>query len=259
MTIIQLRNRFYTLPTSWDELTGKQLIAVMKVINAAPEETAGKMMLLRILTGMPWYKWMFQKVEELEDELYNVDFLLSNYPVKQVLPSFKGLHGPAGDFDNLRIGEFAFCEFYFKEYEKKGAENGVKELNQLVGTLYRRQKRFYNTKINAAGDVRQPFNKNLTETVYPTAVKNWPIEVKLAVAAWFKGCRIQLEKEFKQVFSGGGDVAKYGLWSVMNSVAEKGNHGTFDKVEDMLIKEFFMELTESIEKAKKYEKANTTT
>ena len=109
MNFIELKNRFYAIPSRWDELSGKQLIAIMKVLRDAPDEIAGKMMLLRILTGMPWYKWMFQKVINLEDELYNVDFLLSSYPVKQVLKKYKGLYGPESNFDNLRIGEFAFC------------------------------------------------------------------------------------------------------------------------------------------------------
>lgn len=254
MNVIQLKKRFYFIPSNWDELTGRQLIAVCAVLHRAPEETAGKLMLLRILTGMSWWRWLFQNPVELEDHLPCVDFLLSNYPVKQLLPKYGNLYGPAGEFDNMRAGEFAFCEFFFKEYENKGAENGINDLNQLVGALYRSHKANYDGVKNEDGDVREPFNKNLTDVWYPAQVARWPLAVKLAIAAWYKGCRLQLQQQFKIVFNGGGgEPAKYGLWSVINGVAEKGTHGTFQQVEQMLLKEFLMELSEGIEKAKKME------
>lgn len=264
MTIIQLHNRFYRIPETWNELCGKQLIRISKVLLQQPEEITGKMQLLKILTGMSWWQWLQQSVAELEDHLYLVDFLLYEANLtEQVLPCYpkfkiqnpksKTLYGPASNFDNLLIAEFSFCEFFYKSYESKGAVDGINELNQLVGTLYRKQKAFYNRKTNPDGDCRQPFNKNLCDHYYPMLVQAWPIEVKVAIAWWYKACRVALQKQFSNVFSGGGDVAKYGMWSVMNSVAEKGNHGTFANVEQMLLKEFMMELSESIEKNKKLE------
>jgi hypothetical protein len=264
MTIIQLKNRFYTIPTAWNELSGKQLIRVAEVLLQRPEEITGKMMLLKILTGMSSLRWITQRVEELEDELYLTEFLLSDASLtEQLLPVFpnskfqipnsKLLYGPSSSFDNMRIGEFSFCEYYYNQYEKKGAENGINELNQLVGTLYRRHKPQYNGKTNPDGDVREKFNKNLCDVHYPAQVAHWPLAVKVAIGWWFKANRVALQNQFKEPFSGGGDIAKYGLWSVMNAVAEKGNHGDFLKVEDMLLKEFMMELSESIEKNKKLE------
>ena len=264
MTIIELNKRFYTVPQSWNELTGKQLVAVCDVLLQKPEEVTGKMKLLKILTGMSSWRWLQQSVAELEDHLYLVDFLITEMELtEQVLPHYahrnkwyrtkQVLYGPQSNFDNLLIGEFSFCEYYYNQYENKGIENGINELNQLVGTLYRKQKAHYNAKTNPDGDCRMPFNKNLCDAYYPSLVEEWPLAVKVAIGWWFKSCRIELQKQFGNVFSGGGDVAKYGMWSVMNTVAEKGNHGNFTQVENMLLKEFMMELSESIEKNKKLE------
>lgn len=264
MTIIQLNKRFYTVPEKWNELSAVQLIRICKVLLQKPEEITGRMMLLKILTGMSSLRWLTQHVDELEDHLYLCDFLLTDANLtEQLLPVFPlstfrfplstCLHGPAANFDNLRIGEFSFCDFFYKEYEKKGVENGINELDRLVGTLYRSLKPLYNRKTNPDGDCRALFNKNLVDSYYPQQVKRWPLEVKVAIAWWFKACRVELQKQFANVFNGGGEVAKYGMWSVMNAVAEKGNHGPFADVEQMLLKEFMMELSESIEKNKKLE------
>ena len=82
------------------------------------------------------------------------------------------------------------------------------------------------------------------------------MNVKLAIFHWYQACRQKMISENPDVFTGGsGEVAKYGLLSVMRTIAESGIHGDFDKVQKMYVKMWMMELNEKIDEAKKIEKS----
>jgi hypothetical protein len=87
-------------------------------------------------------------------------------------------------------------------------------------------------------------------------IRRWPLSVKLAIAHWYDACRWQLVEENDEVFggSGSGDVSKYGLISVMLSVAEAGSMGTLKDVENQFVKTVMLQLNDSIAKAKAEEK-----
>jgi hypothetical protein len=101
------------------------------------------------------WRWLFISADELNDALYLTDFLIGeNSLTTNHLLKYKGFAGPADDFENLLMSEFAYTEDYFLRWralavlplqgEPEGAGAGVELLNQLVAVLYRKIKRGYN-------------------------------------------------------------------------------------------------------------------
>lgn len=277
MNYIYHKGRHYEVPAAWNQLSGKQLIAVTAVLHSACPEQQGRIRLLMALTGWSAFKmaricgihrvqWLHKLTgsflpKQLGRYLDNSErmatatqeltqFLFdSNDLTVQLLPQYKGLHGPSSEMANLRMGEFAFSEHYFLQWKATG---DLALLNNLVATLYRPAK-----KRTEIGDMRIPFNPDHTEAICKK-VNGWPLPVKLAIAAFYHGAREKKIADNKAVFEYEGDdrsESLYGLWSVMRTVAKAGHFGNFEQVTNEYVDTILMELHESIveyEKHKEY-------
>jgi len=247
MTLVQLNKKWYSIPTMWNELTSKQLVAILRVCNANWSLMEAQVQLFKILTGIRWIKLWWLGPLEIEDKLYLVDWVFKdNSLTKNLLPIYRHHYGPADNFSNLQVCEFIFTEQYYQQYKEQG---DLQYLNRLLAILYRPAKAGYNKNRNEDGDIREPYNDNLT-TVYARKIARWPIPLKEAILFWYEGCRNSLVNDNPDVFGGaGGDPAKYGLWSVMRGVAEKAIHGNINQVEKMYVRVFMMELNELVAEA----------
>lgn len=268
MKIAQIHTHFYSIPESWNELTGRQLIKILQVLHGQQSSEYILLRLFKIITGISRWRLFWLPTYEIADNLYLVEYLLqSNTLTENILPVYKGLFGPKKNFDNLLICEFVFTEAYYMQYiqgpdttdfipaqwlalkkEKQAA------LNTLIAILYRPAKKHYNRNKNVAGDVRQSFNDALTG-YFAAKIARWPEAVKTAIVHWYAGCRLQLIRDFPVVFESSPSAGEstYGLWSVMRSVAEKGTFGDFAMVEKQFVKTIMMELTESIKESQRLE------
>lgn len=261
MRIIEVNRKVYAIPSHWNELTSRQLLQVMKVIYGDYDILAGQLMLLKIILGVSWYRWCRISISEKHANLDRVEFLLaSNELSRQLIKQHNGFYGPDDDFNNITGEEFVFSEdFYFKSFsvsKETGRMIHEDQLNQLVSVLFRRKKEGYNTRVNADGDPRQPFNQNIAAYNADRVISKWPKHVKLAIFTWYECCRQQMIESNPEVFGGGNsEPAKYGLLSVMRVIAESGIHGDFDKVQRMYVKMWMVELNEKAEEIKREEKA----
>lgn len=263
MTIIELNRRYYTVPTAWNELSGKQLIGIMEclfVTSFSSEQALLK--LLKILTGMNYWQFFRQKPTEMAEYLYLTEFLLQQRTelTKQLLPVLfpekpeeKRFYGPADEISNLLMGEFIFSEAFFMQWCDD--KNNMEPLNELCAVLYRPAKKNYDHKRNPDGDPREEYNGNLCHYRAVNEVKKWPLAVKLAIATWYDACRWKMVDDNPDVFAGGGEPGRYGLVSVMRKVAEGGVLGDFKSVEKTHVNLVMIELNESIADAKAQEKA----
>lgn len=266
MITVHLHKRDYDLPQTLNELNGRQLVAVMNVFLENPEMDLARLKLLKILMGVGWMQFARIPVEEKADVLHHTDFLLTDKSLtRQLIPIYKGFHGPAEDFNNLLMEEFVFAEdFYLRYAESKrpvneGEEPGMGEerlLDDLISVLYRKPKAGYDLKINPDGDGREPFNENVCRHSAAAVISGWPMGVKLAILTWYSCCREKMVQDNPEVFGGSGGPAKYGLLSIMRSIAESGVHGDFDKVAKKHVKIIMMELNEKVEDNKRLEKQN---
>lgn len=252
MTIVELNRRLYTIPTSWDELSKKQLLGAVSILYHNGEVNATLLQLFRILSGMSWLRFFLTKAVDMMEYFYLCYFLINETgPTKNLIKEYKGYRGPADHFNNLTGAEFIFSEdFYFSFVNSEHKDDTA--LNELVAILYRPGKRDYNFKIDAAGDGREPYNQNIASYLAKHRISKWDRNVRLAIFHWYQACREKMIKGNPKVFTGKkGEPAKYGLLSVMRTIAETGIHGDFEKVQKMHVKMWMMELNEKIEEAKR--------
>lgn len=257
MIIVELNKKWYNIPTTWNELTGKQLVKLLSIFNGSHTLLVAQVQLFKILTGIRWFKLWWLGPLEIEDKLYLVDWVLQhNTLTKNLLPVLRGYHGPADNLSNLQVCEFIFTEQYYQQFKEEGNQQ---HLNMLLAILYRPAKPGYNKHRNEDGDIREVYNDNITP-LYARKVARWPSMVKEAILFWYEGCRTNLVNNNPDVFGGtGGEVAKYGLWSVMRGVAEKAIHGNINQVEKMYVHVFMMELNELVAEADRIKAAYKTT
>jgi hypothetical protein len=267
--IIQLNRNYYSIPETWDELTERQLLQVMKILflrGNTPEQMA--LQLLKNLTGMPRWKFIRCKAEELEEYFYLLNFLVGENVAftKNLVPVYDDgrlyederteFYGPDDRLDNLRMKEFTNTEHYFIEWCNSGRKD-EESLNELIAILYRPQIPGYNHQKNELGDHREPYVQNVCGYYAKHFVSSWPPSVKLAISTWYDGCRRHIIANNPDVFEGGGgDPARYGLVSVMLNVAESHVFGDFSHVEDQYVSIVMMQLNELVEKARKLEAAS---
>lgn len=249
MTIIELNKRFYTVPTSLNELTFRQLVKALDLFEHCGNVYELNVSLLKVITGMGLWRFVFCKAEELQEAIYLNAFLAGkNDLTTNLLPAYKGFVGPASSFDNLRMSEFVFSEDAF--FKWKGTGN-TESLDHLVAVLYRHKKKGYDEEKNEDGDARVAFNENICSYHAKHAIAGWQVKVKRAIAFWYEGCREEMFAQFPSVFGGsGGDPAKYGLLSIMRNVADKGVHGNFKEVEHLHVRMVMLELDEMMEEKK---------
>lgn len=211
---------------------------------------------------MSWFRWCRTPITEKAEFLDLPEFLINeNDLTKQCIPVYKGFFGPDDDFNNLTGLEFVFSEhFYFTSFTKSEDGNArtmnEEGLNNLVASLYRPKKRWYNRKKNPDGDPRKPFNENLAMYYAKKVVNKWPMPVKLAIFTWYECCRQKMIESNPDIFSGGSaEPARHGLISVMRVIAESGIHGDFEKVTKMFVKMWMIELNEKADEAKRMEES----
>lgn len=254
MTIIEIRKKFYNVPTQWNELTAEQLLAVMMAFeNKKYTEDKRVLKLLKVLLDVSYFTWLRWKAEDIEEFIYLVGFLYQGNTglTKQLITAYDSLYGPADNIGNVSMGEFTFAEHYFMGWQENRDDEEL--LNRLVAVLYRPCKRKYDFKKNAEGDCRIPFNENVSAYYSDAVVSGWSKHVKMAIATWYAGCRQQLVDDNPDVFGGNGEAGKYGLISIMRSIAKDGVHGDFESVEKKSVHLMMIELNEVVEEGKRME------
>jgi hypothetical protein len=260
MTLIELNKKYYAFPTCWNELSTKQAMGAMKFFTSEhdtiSEESSEKIILhlFRILAGISWWKWVRIKGEELAEYLYLCSFIWEETNLtKNVLPKYRNLYGPADNFGNLRMNEFAYAQNAFEEYKEK---EDMSALNRLVAALYREAKPGYDFRLNPDSDCRQDFNEAVMNYHAEKVISKWPLYVKLLVLKWYAGCFEQMMKENQDLFSSNkSEVALHGIVSVMRNVAKSGTYGDFNSVEKMYVKMIMIELKETKHEADELEKS----
>ncbi|MDH7463967.1 hypothetical protein QEG73_21880 [Chitinophagaceae bacterium 26-R-25] len=280
MNVILYKGKLIDIPDHWNELSGKQLIAIMKILYGNKDVSKGRISLFKIISGFTWFKifkmtgyfrflhldqWInaplipgpFKKyLDRTERFMHAVDsctaFIMETADLTvNLLPVVKTFHGPNDDLANVKAAEFFCSEFYFTQWRET---NQISFLNYLVATLYRPSKRNYDRKGNPDGDIRIAFNPNLTATYLPK-IETWPPEIKQAIALFYQGAREKKIANNPRVFekSDGEGTTLYGLWSVMRMISKGGHFGDFDKVQDLHVDTLLMELNEVIAEADRME------
>lgn len=237
------------LPDSFEELSSDQYIQIADILFQGGDTLECYTKALRILAGMSRISFMLMDPEMVDRCLPFINWVFETKKViTQLLPEYKGYHGPVSDFDNLKMKEFHFSEMYYGEVMAQPLNplKGTLEdpINKLTSVIYRQGKFRYDRKMNPDGDVRIPFNANEIE-FNSRIIHKWPDAVKHAIFFWYHSCRQQLIDNNPLVFTEPGDnyTSQFntGLYGVMRSLAGD-KLGTIDKIEDMYVHTAMLEL-----------------
>lgn len=264
MTTICITKKYYNIPTEWNELSAKQILQVMDVLFLKGYNAEHILLrLVQVLTGISEYRFLKADVRELDEFFYLTAFLLKPDIefTKNILPfwpenDLQHFYGPDDALNNLRMKEFTLTEDLYMRWWDSDKQD-IDALNELVAILYRPAPEDYDFEKNEAGDFREPFNQNVSSFYAKKYISKWPMNTRLAIAAWYNGCRLHIVASNPEVFAGaGGDPALFGLVSVMLDVAETRVFGPFKEVEEQYVNLVLMHLNQALDKGKKMEAAS---
>ncbi|MGI4760912.1 MAG: hypothetical protein ACRYF0_09415 [Janthinobacterium lividum] len=208
METLQIGTFTRKVPSTWHELSRKQLLRLLPEVYAKPSPDR-RLRLLGALSGYPLPLLAGLAPVVLGQLLPLVDWLASEQHrlTDQLLPTLSVAgragqaatwHGPLGQMRNLLFGEFLFADTFFVLYCQHGQAH---LLDQFLAVLYRPARAGADPEAaDWAGDVRLPFNEHQLERRSPK-VARVPHAQKLAVLTWYRGCRAQLTDEFPDVFA----------------------------------------------------------
>ncbi|MFC4230568.1 hypothetical protein ACFOW1_01610 [Parasediminibacterium paludis] len=235
ITTIAYKHKQYKvqLPESWNECSAKQLVQLAALFNSGVETDVAVIKALRILLGKNVFAFAFIPADVKYRLISSIAWVFkSNGLTVNVLPKYNGLYGPKSELSNTIFKEIHACEMYYRMHLDKVPD----ALDKLIAVLYREKKLFYNTKIDAAGDVRKAYNSNTVEHRAKQIAK-WPQPVKDAILLFYDGCREHFIASNPAVFSkDGGETESeqfHGFFLMMRNLAADGKFGTFDKVENL--------------------------
>jgi len=268
MKLILLNKRYYEFPENWNELTRERLLNLVETMFLKGY-TAEQMLLqlIKVLAALTNHQFLRCKPAELEEYFYllkpylaeDIEFtknLVPQFNFKKTGGADQTFWGPDDECTNLRMKEFTFLEdLYVRWCDSKREDEDL--LNDLVAILYRPAPDGYDTARNPDGDRREPFNDNVCAFNAKKYIANWPLNIKLAMAFWYGGCRVRIVQNYPDLFNNEGntsDAGRYGLLSVMLNVAEGGVFGPFEQVEDQYVNLVMIQLTEMMDKAKRLER-----
>jgi hypothetical protein len=226
------KRKFTNVAAEYNELTGKQLIALSEITGNDLPEDAAKLKALKVLLGFSLYRFSLIPMDAKAAMIEHITWVFEkNTLTTQLITSYKylfgkKLYGPADAFDNLTMGEWNACEIYYDllvQHEDEGA------LTNLVAVLYRRAKENYNTKLDSDGDIRVEFNPNEI-SYHAKTVKRWPLNVKLAILFWYDGCREHLKSLYDLFGSGGDGTEEPGMFELIRGLCGD-RYGSFKEVE----------------------------
>ena len=190
------------MPTTWNELSEKQLIQVAGLLNSqlsSPYEfrikavqILAKLNLMQVFALGELLVDLYPFVEFLEKEIE-----LTSNRIESIKAKRQRFFGPIGNFETLTAGEWTEADEAYMDYSSNQNSDA---LNRLMAILYRdRQKGMWKGSSKWAGDYRIPYMEATVNTRIE-AMQRVPIGTKLAVLLWWKGCRREWEQVFERVF-----------------------------------------------------------
>lgn len=252
------RNKALVMPQSFEEVTPRQAIKLAPLMFEGGDEDKCKAAAVKILAGLGVFGFRMLATEVLIKAMPFTDWLFEHKPFTcQWLPEYKGYHGPAADFDNLRMKEFHLSEIYYRNLVSDGPDD--ESINNLVAVLYRPAKKGYDKQRDPDGDIRVPFNHHELH-YHARKIARWSDAVKHAIFLWYDGCRTALidanpkvfKEQSKNSFESSFDTGLYGM---MRNLA--GDRlGDVDKVEAMEVHQAMLELGLMKEEEAYYESLN---
>lgn len=225
------KKNYGPIAQEYNELSGGQLLRIAAIFVQPPRPELAVLKAMRVLLQMSFTRFHLLPPDLKYNLIPAVGWVFEkNGLTAQLLPVYKGLHGPAGEFDNLTMAEWNACEQYYAQH----LQGDTEALHSLIAVLYRKPKaKPYNRRQNPDGDVREAFNAHTIAT-RARKVRRWPVTVKTAILMWYDGCRQQIFETYEVGGGEGGEgQSDGGMFEIMRNLALAGTYGDFEAVQHL--------------------------
>lgn len=231
MLTIQLGKKQIILPSSWEELSNRQLTYAVKMLSSYPLFEAQ----LRIIFYLMPYFWkgVFKNCNDIERNALRLEFdFLTESPVfekwlfSKIWIGFNIYHGPGDLFGNLNVRQFARANFYLNKYSQSEDEIF---LNKFLACIFLRN-----------GDV---FSDKLLQEYYPKFSRLSKVK-KQAIALNFTAVREFVLGQLENAFEKSEEKSKadkYGWDGMILHIAAQ-RHMVPDALYNMKLSEFIIQL-----------------
>jgi len=209
MNLVQIDNIRRFLPSTWNELTRKQLLHVSRLFRG---ELCLADFRIRALREFLAIKWKIFKRIDPEDAFVlceTLDFLTREVTLtRNVLPvistGLRKYYGPSDAMTNCTFGEFTMASSVLEEYHKSGLED---QLDQLVAILYRPKKAFWFVR-NYFTDNQDPRKKFVTRSLKKRCTRMAALDyhIKYSVFLFFSGVLNSLPVLYPYVYQQKGNA-----------------------------------------------------
>lgn len=237
MKQFRLNDQLHQLPTSWDELQERQVLALAPYLVGMPTAAAEQLEVLRILCPALKAKVLRKMAPEDVLTLLELTHWLWSAPMGKCPLSSFTLRGveyllwePA--FDNCVAIEYLMAEHYFRQFARKQPVAGA--LEQLVATLCRPRKQGLNERDPLwDGDRRERYNSKIAEA-RSRELKGLPVAIQIVVLQYYVASARAFHERYREIYrkpepgqrqSSGG----FGLLGILDDVAGEGLYGTFEQ------------------------------
>lgn len=178
MKILSVENKDYKIPSSWNELSKKDLLEICNILLLPVDNNYKRCLILSYFTDISYnamLKWdenSFPEVFKIFDYLFKDSRLTINY-----FNNIGKMKGPEPGLSNFTFEQyFAESEAYYYLIKKNGSDN---DLDSLINCMYN-----YN-----GTDENKRLLKNLKESE------------KLAIFFFYEGSSAFIKLKFKEIFS----------------------------------------------------------
>ncbi|MFN8407002.1 MAG: hypothetical protein U0X71_05920 [Sphingobacteriaceae bacterium] len=239
------KTEVYTAPSSWDELSPKQLKIWSAICLQPIPMIEAKKHIARLFYCIPNTTFKYLKVGQVLQIADTLSFLfesnqLNKWLIKSVRSGFIRYHGPNDFLANLTIAEYRCTELYYQAYVRTQEK---KWLILLMATLYREKRK---------GEITDDIREDLTEHGIAKRERHFSkISPHLLQACLlnYEGCRNHLINKYVRAFKPNQSEQSneiFDLEEVIEAFAGD-KFGSFSETEKTNLHRFFRYMVSSIE------------
>ena len=223
MNEVRIDNLKVSLPSSWNELTYRQLLQVCSMFSLGVQASHFKLSLLIKFLGIK--KKVLKKVDP-EDAYFlceSLNFLLEDVTLTKALVKsirisrfpWTRLYGPADSMSESTFGEFTKAQVRYEAYD---TTKDPAILNEMIAVLFRPKRSFWWLRRHLV-ESPDPRRRFIDRTLAKRARSISPVDpaIKQAIFMYFSAVQKALPDQFPNVYKKkpGDDKSKSGGWSTL--------------------------------------------
>ena len=223
MNQVTVNNVSRSLPSSWNELTYRQLLQVCSMFSLGVQASHFKLGLLMKFLGLKKRLWKKVDPQDAYFLCESLNFLLEDVTLTKALVKsirmsrfpWTRLYGPADSMIESTFGEFTKAQVRYELYDLK---KDPAILDEMIAVLFRPKRSFWWLRRHLV-ESPDPRRRFIDRTLSKRARAISPVDpaIKQAIFMYFSGVQKSLPDQFPNVYKKkpGDDKSKSGGWSTL--------------------------------------------